>query len=30
MAGWHHRLDEHGFGWTPGFGDGQTGRPGVL
>ena len=18
MAGWHHRLDAHGFGWTPG------------
>ena len=18
MAGWHHRLDGHGFGWTPG------------
>ena len=25
MAGWHHRLDGHGFGWTPGFGDGQEG-----
>ena len=25
MAGWHHRLDGHGFGWTPGFGDGQGG-----
>ena len=25
MAGWHHRLDEHGFGWTPGVGDGQEG-----
>ena len=23
MAGWHHRLDGHGFGWTPGVGDGQ-------
>ena len=22
-AGWHHRLDGHGFGWTPGVGDGQ-------
>ena len=21
MAGWHHRLDGHGFGWTPGVGD---------
>ena len=25
MVGWHHRLDGHGFGWTPGFGDGQGG-----
>ena len=25
MAGWHHRLDEHGFGWTPGVGDGHGG-----
>ena len=25
MVGWHHRLDRHGFGWTPGFGDGQGG-----
>ena len=23
MAGWHHRLDGHEFGWTPGVGDGQ-------
>ena len=23
MAGWHHRLDEHEFEWTPGVGDGQ-------
>ena len=23
MAGWHHWLDGHGFGWTPGLGDGQ-------
>ena len=28
MAGWHHRLDGHGFGWTLGVGDGR--RPGVL
>ena len=21
MAGWHHQLDGHGFGWTPGVGD---------
>ena len=25
MVGWHHRLSGHGFGWTPGFGDGQGG-----
>ena len=25
MVRWHHRLDEHGFGWTPGVGDGQRG-----
>jgi len=25
MAGWHHRLDTHEFGWTPGVGDGQGG-----
>ena len=25
MVGWHHRLDEHGFGWTLGVGDGQEG-----
>ena len=25
MAGWHHRLDAHEFGWTPGVGDGQGG-----
>ena len=25
MAGWHHRLDGPGFGWTPGVGDGQGG-----
>ena len=29
MAGWHHRPDGHGFGWTPGVGD-WTGTPGVL
>ena len=23
MFGWHHRLDGHGFGQTPGVGDGQ-------
>ena len=25
MEGWHHRLDGHEFGWTPGVGDGQGG-----
>ena len=25
MGGWHHRLNGHGFGWTPGIG-GQGGR----
>ena len=25
MVGWHHQLDEHGFGWTLGVGDGQGG-----
>ena len=25
MAGWHHLLDGHGFGWTLGVGDGQGG-----
>ena len=25
MAGWHHQLDAHEFGWTPGVGDGQGG-----
>ena len=25
MAGWHHRLDGHGFGLTPGVGHGQGG-----
>ena len=22
---WHHRHNGHGFGWTPGVGDGQVG-----
>ena len=25
MAGWHYRLNGHGFGWTPDVGDGQGG-----
>ena len=23
MVGWHHQLEGHGFGWTPGVDDGQ-------
>ena len=26
IVGWHHQLDGHGFGWTPGVSD----RQGVL
>ena len=25
LFGWHHQLSGHGFGWTPGVGDGQGG-----
>ena len=25
MVGWHHQLNGHGFGWTPGVSDGQGG-----
>ena len=25
MVGWHHQLNEYGFGWTPGVGDRQGG-----
>ena len=25
MAGWHHQLNTHEFGWTLGVGDGQGG-----
>ena len=25
MVGWHHQLNEHGFGWTLGVGNGQEG-----
>ena len=25
MVEWHHQLNGHGFGWTPGVGDGQRG-----
>ena len=23
MVGWYHQLNGHGFGWTPGVGDGR-------
>ena len=26
MVGWHHGLNGHGFGWTPGVGDRQGGH----
>ena len=25
LLGWNRRLNRHGFGWNPGFGDGQGG-----
>ena len=25
MVEWHHCFNGHGFGWTPGVGDGQGG-----
>ena len=25
MVGWHHQLNRHEFGWSPGVGDGQGG-----
>ena len=25
MVGWYHRFNGHGFGWTPGVGDGRGG-----
>ena len=25
MVGWHHQVNGHGFGWTPGVGDGWGG-----
>ena len=25
MAGWHHQLNGHEFGWAPGVGDGHGG-----
>ena len=29
-VGWHHQLNGHGFGWTPGVGDGQGGLAFML
>ena len=29
MAGWHHRLDGHGFGWTLGVMDREAWRAAV-
>ena len=29
MFGWHYRLNEHGFGWTPGVGDREAWRAAV-
>ena len=29
MAGWHHRLNGHGFGWTLGVGDREAWRAAV-
>ena len=29
MVGWHHWLNGHEFGWTPGTGDGQEGPAGL-
>ena len=30
MAGWHHQLNGHGFGWTSGVGDGQEAWPAAV
>ena len=30
MVGWHHRLNEHGFGWTLGVGDDREARHTVV
>ena len=30
MAGWHHQLNGHKFGWTPGVGGGQGGLESVI
>ena len=30
MVGWHHQLNGHGFGWSPGVGDGQGGLHAVA
>ena len=30
IVGWDHQLDRHKFEYTPGVGDGQARRPGML
>ena len=30
MAGWHHQLNGHGFGWTLGVGDEQEAWRAVI
>ena len=30
MTGWHHQLNGHGFGYTPGVRDGQGGLASVV
>ena len=30
IVGWHHRLNGHGVGWTPGVGDGHGGLGAVV
>ena len=30
MVGWHHQLNGHGLGWTPGAGDREAWRAAVL
>ena len=30
MVGWHHQVNGHEFGWTPGVGDGQGGLDAVV
>ena len=30
IFGWHHQLNGHEFGWTPGVGDGQGGLAAAI